>query len=106
MTPKQAARLAELRLARRRDINRMSPEEADAAMDAISEYVGKGAHAMDRNYQEEIGHLYDEANERKDMRDRLSKAWSKWDWKVLANLGLVSRDDYKFVQDFFGEYSR
>ena len=88
-----------LKQSRRVDIKRMTPEEADAWMDAIQNHVGEQARQLEV-------HLKGVAFEaQRDLR-ALDRAWSKWDWKALFEMGLLSRDDMKFVQNFLGEYSR
>ena len=86
------------RQAARKDIKRMTPEEAAEWMGVISESVGQKAHAMEQ-------HLNGEIREHQQTMKTLDRAWGKWDWATLADLGLLSHDDYRFVRDFNGTYS-
>jgi len=95
------ARLALLRLRRaaRKDIKRMSPEDASDWVDVISAEVGGKVQSAIQSWKYAI----DDA--RQDI-DAAEKSWGKWDWRVLHDMGFLDRENYKFVQDFLGTYSR
>jgi len=77
----------------------MSPEDADEMMSSIGNSVGVKAHQMVRNLNA------DRSQAQRDLKI-LNKAWSNWDWKTLASLNLLSREDLRWIEDFNGEYSR
>jgi len=101
MSSHDMIRLAELRSIRaaRRDVDRMTPEAASDWMDEISKSVGNRAMQMEQNLRADIR----DAN---DTLKQLNKAWKKWDWRTLNDLGILSRDDYKFAEDFDASYTR
>ena len=89
-------RLHELRQVRalRKDPRRMTDEQVEEWLDAISKEVGDKAMALER-------HLRAEVREHGETMKRLDRAWRSWDWDALADIGLVKPDDLRFVHEMF-----
>jgi len=82
----------------RPDPKTMTPEAAMEMADAISNEIAElakeaidTAHGAIRDAQERVADI--------------NHAWSKWDWRELERLGLLSREDAAFIREVTALYS-
>jgi hypothetical protein len=99
-TAAKSVRLALLRLrvARRYNVKSIDPEVAMRMADEIRHRAGQKAKAMSQDISGDIRELRGQASD-------IDKAWGKWNWRDLANLNVVSKDDAEFVMEVSAMYS-
>lgn len=95
-----AARMASSKRARLnwRDVADMTPEDAMEAVDDLTHRAGRKAKSFRDITLGEIA-------EKEDYVKRLDRAWDNWDWKVLADLNIVSEDEADFAREVLASYS-
>lgn len=96
--PAQIAKKMKLAFGRRPDPAKMDPDAAIEMAEAIANEIARKA-------KDALEYAHGEIRDQQDRMKAIDRAWREWDWELLVDLNLLSKEDYEFVTEVHGMYS-